>query len=123
VQPRLLDGVRQPIARNAEARTAPPPADLPILPPADEWRPLSPQAEEAWKETKRQYREAHGIPAYTSMDMELVRAWDAERRAKAAAPPSRPVAPISVTPSAYRGGPVVSLGDALANFAGGGHAH
>ena len=123
VQPRLLDGVRQPIARNAEARTTPPPADLPILPPAEEWRPLSPQAEGAWKETKRQYREAHDIPAYTSMDMDLVRAWDAERRAKAAEPPSRPVVPILTTSWVGRGGPVVSLGDALANFAGGGGAN
>ena len=116
VQPRLLDGVRQPIARNAEARTAPPPADLPILPPAEEWRPLSPQAEGAWKETKRQYREAHGIPAYTSMDMDLVRAWDAERRAKAADAVSRPFASIPATSCEYRGRPVMTMAGAIATF-------
>ena len=116
VQPRLLDGVRQPIAKDAEARTAPPPADLPILPPAERWRPLSPQAEETWKKTKRQYREAHGIPAYTSMDMDLVRAWDAERRAKAAEAPSRLVAPIPPTTCEYRDRPVMTMAGAIATF-------
>ena len=83
------------------------------LPPAREWKVLSPKEEKAWKETQRAYRVEKRIPAFTSIDMDLVRAWDAERKAKAAEATGRPVASIPATTSEYRGRPVGSLREVL----------
>ena len=83
------------------------------LPPAREWKVLSPKEEKAWKETQRAYRVEKRIPAFTSIDMERVRAWDAERKAKAAEATGRPVASIPATTSEYRGRPVGSLREVL----------
>ena len=64
------------------------------------------------------YRRIHRIGPFESVPIALVEAWDAARKAKAAEAPIRPVAPILTTSWVGRGGPVVSLGDALATLGG-----
>ena len=93
------------------------------LPPAREWKVLSPKEEQAWKETQRTYRAEKRIPAYTSIDMDLVRAWDAERKAKEAEATGRPVGSSRATISEYRGRPVGSIREALGTLGVGGGAN
>ena len=89
---------------------------LPTLPAPQEWRARTGNADRAWREAVTTYRRIHGIGAFQSVPVELIEAWVAERKAKAAEAVGRAVAPMPATSCEYRARPVVSLGAVLSTL-------
>ncbi|NBT27021.1 MAG: hypothetical protein EBT09_10800 [Actinobacteria bacterium] len=88
------------------------------LPAPQEWRARTGKADREWRDAVTSYRRIHGLRAFESVPIALVEAWVADQRAKAAEPPSRPVASIPATNCEHRGRPVLSLGEALGTLGG-----